>query len=162
MAITATKFHQVGDRELTMDREFDAPRDLVWKAWTEPEHLAHWWGPREWTTHVKVLELRPGGVWHYCMRSPKGEEAWGKAVYEDVVRPERLKYRDAFSDADGNINPPTMVVTITLTAMGERTRLNGHTLFETPEDRSKVLEMGMEQGMSESVERLVEHLATMR
>ena len=75
------------DRELLIERSFDAPRDLVWSAFTEPERLAHWWGPAGWTLPHCTLDLRVGGRWHYCMRGPGGEESWGLATYEEIDAP---------------------------------------------------------------------------
>ena len=90
------------EREFVVERVFDAPRELVWQAWTEPEHLAHWWGPQGWTLPVCTVDFRPGGIWHYCMRGPEGEESWGKATYREIVEPERIVYLDAFADEAGN------------------------------------------------------------
>lgn len=88
--------------ELVITRVFDAPRDLVWKAWTEVERLARWWGPKGATWVSATLDLRPGGAFHYCMRSPDGFDMWGKFVYREVAPPERLVFTTAFSDAQGN------------------------------------------------------------
>src|SRR3982750_3642882 len=94
----------IADREITFEREFAAPRALVFKAWTDPRALEHWFGPAGWTLPVCEVDLRPGGVWRYCMRGPKGEESWGRATYREIVEPERLVYTDSFSDAAGNVN----------------------------------------------------------
>ncbi|MDB5055026.1 MAG: activator of Hsp90 ATPase 1 family protein [Bacilli bacterium] len=94
---------------LTLERLFDAPRELVFKVFSEAEHLKHWWGPRGWTLTVCNVDFRPGGVWHYCMKCIDekqvdffGFESWGKAVYEEIVEPEKVILVDYFSDADGN------------------------------------------------------------
>lgn len=83
-------------------RVFDAPRALVFRAWTEAEQLARWWGPKGFSVQVGTLDLRPGGMFHYCQRAPNGAELWGKFVYHEVVAPERLVYTSSFADAEGN------------------------------------------------------------
>ena len=91
------------DCDFVIARTFDAPRDLVFKAWTEPERMKHWWGPKGFTSPACKLDLRPGGMMHYCMRSPDGREMWGKFAYREVVVPERLVYINSFSDAEGGL-----------------------------------------------------------
>lgn len=87
--------------ELFITRTFNAPRELVFKAFAEAERLAQWWGPKGFDIEVKHLEFRPGGLFHYCMKSPKGQEMWGKFIYREIVEPERLAYVSSFSDSDG-------------------------------------------------------------
>ncbi len=89
-----------------LDDYLDAPRDLVFKAWTEPERLMRWWAPKGWTTPFCKIDLRPGGVFHYCMRSPEGRDFWGKGVYREVVEPSLLVYTDSFSDEEGKLVEP--------------------------------------------------------
>lgn len=92
-------------RPFVISREFAAPRDLVWQVWTEREHFMSWFGPKGFrTTHAK-MELRPGGMFHYCMVAPDGKEIWGRAVYREVVPPTRLVWINSFSDKDGGITP---------------------------------------------------------
>ncbi|HEY8964144.1 MAG TPA: SRPBCC domain-containing protein [Alphaproteobacteria bacterium] len=93
---------EVGAEELVITRTFNAPRDLVWKVWTEQEHLAHWWGPKGATMKHAALDLKPGGSFHYCM-DHAGMEMWGKFIYRDIKSPERLVFTSGFSDKDGNI-----------------------------------------------------------
>jgi uncharacterized protein YndB with AHSA1/START domain len=90
------------DSELVITRIFNAPRELVFKAWTELEHLKHWWGPKGFSLSVSKFDIRPGGVFHYCMRSSEGQEMWGKFVYHEIVAPEKLVFVNSFSDAEGN------------------------------------------------------------
>ncbi len=104
MARRETKvFTASADRELVITRVFDAPRDLIWKAWAEAERLMHWWGPKGSTIRVGTFDFRPGGVFHYCMQSPEGFETWGKFVYREIVAPERIVFINSFSDAEGNL-----------------------------------------------------------
>lgn len=86
---------------LLISRDFNAPRDLIFKAYTEADHLAKWWGPKGFTWVSCTLDLRPGGAFHYCMRSPNGGDMWGKFVYREIVAPERLVFTSSFSDPTG-------------------------------------------------------------
>jgi uncharacterized protein YndB with AHSA1/START domain len=89
--------------KFVITREFNAPRLLVWKAWTEPEHLKRWFGPKGFTMPNCSLDLRPGGVFHYCMRSPDGREMWGKWTFREIIVPEKLVLVASFSDAQGGV-----------------------------------------------------------
>jgi uncharacterized protein YndB with AHSA1/START domain len=73
------------NKELIITRIFDAPRELVWKAWTEPEQLMRWWGPKSFTSPVCKIDLRVGGVYLYCMRSPEGQDYWNTGVYKEII-----------------------------------------------------------------------------
>src|SRR6202044_2703888 len=86
-----------------IERVFDAPRDIVWKAWTDPALLAKWFGPKGCTAQVVKFDLRPGGVWHSRIQIPDGPAMWGKIVYREVFPPSRLVWVHAFSDEKGNI-----------------------------------------------------------
>jgi len=89
--------------EFVITRVFNAPRDLVFRAWTEAEHLARWFGPKGCVIGVSKLELRPGGVFHFSMRTQDGTEMWGKWVFREIVAPERIVLVNSFSDAKGGI-----------------------------------------------------------
>jgi uncharacterized protein YndB with AHSA1/START domain len=88
---------------LVITRAFDAPRDLVWKAFTEPERMAAWWGPPGSTVGRYAMDLRPGGRYHFSLVMPGGGEMWGLFVYQEVSPHDRIVYHHSFSDADGNI-----------------------------------------------------------
>jgi uncharacterized protein YndB with AHSA1/START domain len=92
-------------RELVITRIFDAPRELVWKSWTEPEHLMRWWGPKNFTSPVCKTDFRVGGVYLFCMRSPEGQEFWSTGVYREIVEPARIVYTHSFADEKGNPVP---------------------------------------------------------
>lgn len=107
-------------------RVVDAPRERVWKAWTEIEQLKQWWGPKGFVvTHCK-LDLRPGGLMHYCLRSPDGSDMWGRFSYREIVKPERLVWINSFSDKDGGVTfhpmmpgwPREMHTTVTFKDLG--------------------------------------------
>jgi uncharacterized protein YndB with AHSA1/START domain len=88
--------------ELTIVRVFDAPRELVFKAWTDPKLVMRWWGPKDFTAPFCEIDLRPGGVFRYCMRSPDGKEFWNKGVFHEIIVPEKIVSTMYFSDKDGN------------------------------------------------------------
>lgn len=119
------------DREFLLSRTFDAPRTLVFKAWTEAERLAKWWGPKGFTMLACKLDLRPGGVFHYGMKAPNGGEMWGKWVFRDVTPPERLVFVASFADAQGNTTrapfsadwPLEVLSTVTFTERAGKTTL---------------------------------------
>ncbi|HEX2517357.1 MAG TPA: SRPBCC domain-containing protein [Chloroflexota bacterium] len=156
--------------ELVITRVFDAPRELVFAAWTDPRHVAQWWGPQGWTTPVCEIDLRPGGVWRYGMRSAEGQESWSEAVYREIDPPQRLVYADTFTDAQGRPleGMPRMLVTVTFEALGGpqghgapqgRTRLTIRTRPATPAELRALLDMGIVQGLNEALDRLAAHLA---
>lgn len=91
--------------ELTITRVFDAPRERVWRAWTEPEVLKRWSGPEGFTLPVCRIDLRVGGAYLFCMRSPEGQDFWSTGVYREIVSPERLVCTDSFADEKGNVVP---------------------------------------------------------
>jgi uncharacterized protein YndB with AHSA1/START domain len=117
--------------KFVISRIFDAPRALVWQAWTDPRHLPRWFGPKGFIMPACSLDLRPGGIFHYCMRSPDGHEMWGKWVFREIVVPERLVLVSSFSDAMGGLTrhplnahwPLETLSTTTLTELAGRTTL---------------------------------------
>jgi uncharacterized protein YndB with AHSA1/START domain len=147
-------------------RVFDAPRELVFKAWTEPERLKRWWGPKGFTTPFCEIDLRPGGVFLYCMRSPEGHDHWGRGVYREIVAPERIVLTSSFADAQGNVVPAThygmgpewpleTLLTVAFEEEAGKTRVTLRYEGVPPgADRD-----GSQQGWSESLERLGEYLA---
>lgn len=160
--MTDEKFQfETTERELVFTRQFDAPRELVFAAYSSCEHLRNWWGPRTWPMVDCTLDFRVGGIWHYCMRGPnEGDESWGRAVYEVIVEPERIVYNDAFSDSEGNINRelPRTRATLEFNPRDGKTVLTGRAEYPSAAELKQVLEMGMVEGMSETMDRLEEHL----
>ncbi|MDB5079298.1 MAG: ATPase [Chloroflexi bacterium] len=148
-------------QELLVERTFDAPRELVWKAWTEPERLAVWWGPKDWKTTTYEMDVKPGGVWRYCMRGPDGMESCGKTVYREIVEPERLVYIDLFTDAEGNVmeGMPTLQITTEFTEYNGKTRITSITKFASTADLEAIIAMGAIYGITENWERLADYLA---
>jgi len=140
--------------ELVIMRVFDAPRHLVFEAWTRPEQLAAWWGPQGFTTVEHAMDVRPGGAWFRRMRSPDGELFVKRGVYREVVAPERLVFTYVNEAADGTLDQETLV-TVTFAEEGARTRLTlRHTGFATAASRD-----GHEVGWSSCMERFAGYLA---
>ena len=148
------------DRELIMTRDFDAPRKLVFEAFSNCEHLSHWWGTHEYPISYCKMDFREGGIWHFCLRGPAGQESWGKAAYQEIIEPERITYTDNFSDSEGNVNEklPGMLITVDFLEFNGRTRLISTTRFTSAEELKKIMDMGVVQGFTESWDRLEEHL----
>jgi uncharacterized protein YndB with AHSA1/START domain len=154
------------NRELVITRIFAAPRELVFKAFTECERLMRWWGPKGSTLPVCKIDLRVGGVWHYCMRSPEGQDSWGTGVYREIVEPERIVYTDSFSDAEGNVVPAShygmsgdwsleLLVTVTFEEHEGKTKLTMRQVGIPAGEDSDLTEAGW----NESFDKLVEDLA---
>jgi uncharacterized protein YndB with AHSA1/START domain len=119
------------DRELTITRVFDAPRSLVFKVWTDPEHLARWFGPRDWATPSVQADIRPGGAYRIGIRSPKGDDHRMTGVYREIVAPERIVFTFAWEDAAGKPGHETLV-TVTFAEQDGKTALTFHqAIFET-------------------------------
>jgi uncharacterized protein YndB with AHSA1/START domain len=154
--IGETTFATPSDREIVIARVFDAPRALVFEAMTSPEHLPHWYGPRGWSLPVCEIDLRPGGSWHYVMRSPDGSEMGLRGVYREVEPPDRLVTTESFDDYPGE-----SVNTLVLSEEDGKTTVTATVLYESKEIRDAVRDSGMEGGAAETYDRLGEHLRTM-
>jgi len=154
------------EQEIVITRVFDAPRELVFKAWTDPGHLMRWFAPNGCTMPFCKIDLRPGGIFHYCMRMPEGRDIWGIGVYREIVAPEMIVYIDSFADAEGNPVPPAhygispghpaeTLVTVTFTEHDGKTTLTlRHSIPESVEERE-----GTQQGWTQMLDRLAEVLA---
>ena len=152
-----------GDREIVMTRVFDAPRHLVFDAWTKPELLARWFGPRGWTVPVCEIDLRPGGTYRFVLRGPDGSEIGMRGVYREIVRPDRLvctEAYDGFSEVGWRPEDESVVTTV-LTEDDGKTTWTATVVYPSKEVRDAVIQSGMERGAAESYDRLAELLATM-
>ena len=148
------------DRELVFTRVFDAPRELVWKAWTEPEHVSQWWGPRGFTTTIHDMDLRPGGIWRQTMHGPDGTNYPSKHVFIEVVKHERISY----TLTGGKEGDPVhqLEQTWTFEAQGDKTKLTLRMLFPSAEAMEQIVKTyGVVEGAKETLDRLGEHLPTM-
>jgi uncharacterized protein YndB with AHSA1/START domain len=105
MARRSNLAKKIVEQELVITRVFDAPRELLWKAWTDPERLMRWWGPKHFTSPFCEIDLRVGGKYLNCMRSPEGQDFWSTGVYKEIVPMQRLVCTDCFADEKGNVVP---------------------------------------------------------
>lgn len=161
------------ERDIIITRIFDAPREQAWRAWTEPESVKRWWGPKGFTTPVSTIDLRVGGKYVYCMRGagPDGvvKDYWGTGVYKEIVPLKRLVCTDSFADEKGNVVPAThygmgkdfpleMLVTVTFE---ERDGITTMTLRHTGIPEGEMTDM-TRTGWNESFDKLGEELAKER
>lgn len=158
---TKTQLTLPSDQEILITRTFDAPRDMVWQMWTMAEHLQHWWGPEGWTLPVCEVDFQPGGTWFYCMQGPDGMQSCGKATYLEIDAPALIVYEDAFADADGNPlgEMPVGHITLRFIDEGVKTTVVNTVRYPTKADRDQVIEMGMEAGIDQTLNRLEAYLA---
>lgn len=146
-----------GDRALVVTRLFDAPRSLVFLAWTRKEHLDRWCAPHGFTVPYSEGELRPGGAWRSCMRAPDGAEHWLSGRYREVVEDELLVFTHGREDQRGKRGHES-VVTVRFTDQGGKAKLTFHqAMFDSVEAHD-----GHAGGWSECLDRLADHLATLR
>jgi uncharacterized protein YndB with AHSA1/START domain len=153
--------------EIVITRVINASRELVFKAWTTPEHLMRWWAPKGCTTPFCTIDLRPGGAFRFCMRLPNGKDIWARGIYREIIEPERIVYVDSFTDEKGNPVPASYygltsttlaesLVTVTFNEYQGKTKLTLR--------HSEMIETGVEremtnQGWNEMFDRLEEILA---
>jgi uncharacterized protein YndB with AHSA1/START domain len=168
MTETATK-------DFTISRSFNAPRERVWKAWTDPQALAQWWGPKGAAIRVIKLDLKPGGVFHYAMAFQPGHDMYGRFIFRELAAPERIVFVNSFSDADGGITrapfpqldgkwPLEVLNTMTLTEQNGWTTISirGGPINATDEER-KIFESmaeSMRQGFGGTFDKLAEYLGS--
>lgn len=142
------------DREIVATRILNAPRELVFKVWTESEHIIKWWGPNGFTNTNEVMDVRPGGKWKFIMHGPDGVDYPNLITYLEVKRPERLVYLHGEEGQPGFFH-----VTVTFDDLGNRTKLHMKSLFNTAEERNFVVEKyGAIEGLKQNLDRLEEYL----
>jgi uncharacterized protein YndB with AHSA1/START domain len=157
--------------EVVITRVFDAPRELVWKAWTECERFMQWWGPKGFTAPVCKIDLRVGGKSFSSMRSPEGKDFYSVGVYKEIVAPSRIVVTDSFADKDGNVVPATyygmsgsfpleMLVSVNFEDVNGKTKMTlRHSQTEGLSDKERT---DMQQGWIESFDKLEEYLTKSR
>ena len=146
-----------GEQEFVVERQFSAPRTLLFQVFTQPEHLKRWWAPQPYTMPICTIDLRPGGIWHYSMRSPEGQDHWARSVYKEIVPPEKLVYTSTF--ADEHANPiegmPEHLTTVIFTEEADKTQVSARVQFASAAALSVAVDMGMVQGMNMTWDSLV-------
>jgi uncharacterized protein YndB with AHSA1/START domain len=157
-AITMAKTEyqiEPGTHEIVITRVFDAPRDLVFKAMTDPNAVPKWWGPRDLSTTIDKMEARPGGEWRFVQRDKAGNEFAFRGVYHEVKGPERTVQTFEFEGVPGHV----ALDTATFEEVEGKTRLRQQSVFQSVADRDGMVQSGMEKGATESMDRLAELLA---
>lgn len=152
----------IKERSILVSREFNAPVELVWKAFTESEILDRWWGPKPWRAETKFQDFSVGGYWLYAMLSPENEKHWGRMNYISIDTHKNFHFEDVFCDEDGNPNLelPISKGSIVFTATTTGTRVEFKTTYSTAEQLQKIIEMGFEQGITACMEQLNQIITT--
>ena len=148
-------------RSLVTTRVFASPRELVWTAWTAPEHLARWWGPIGFSTTTQAFEFRPGGAWRFVMHGPDGRDYHNRITFEEIVQPERIRYRH---DGGDDVEPVQFCTTVTFEDLGGAgTRLTLRAEFPTAAERDRIVrDYGADRGAVETLARLADYLAQLK
>jgi uncharacterized protein YndB with AHSA1/START domain len=156
--------------EFVISRAFDVPRELMFKVWTDPEHMQRWWGPKGVQVVYSKMDLCPGGSYHYCMRTPDGHDMWGKFVYREIVRPERIIWVNSFSDEHGGVTrhpmspswPLEMLTTVTFDEHAGKTTVTVRWVpLNATEEERKTFEGGfgsMQNGWGGTMDQLAAYL----
>ena len=141
-------------------RVYDAPRALVFKVWSDPKHLAQWWGPDGFTTTTSAFDMRPGGVWRFVMHGPDGRDYQNRIIFDEITPPERIVYRH---DGGEDVEPVQFAQTVTFEDLGNgQTLLTWHGTFPSAEERARVIrEYGADKGLVQTMARLDDYVVTM-
>ncbi len=143
------------DRELFISRKLNAPVDLVWEAWTHPEHIANWWGPDGFTTTITKMDVRPGGEWNLVMHGPDGTDYDNKSIFREIVPLKKIVYE--------HISYPWILATIEFEDQGEQTLTTWHMLFESAEEFLKVVKTyKADKGLEQNIGKLAVYLGGMK
>ncbi|HEY5806062.1 MAG TPA: SRPBCC domain-containing protein [Candidatus Saccharimonadales bacterium] len=148
--------NKVSGRQIIITRIVDAPRDLVFKLWTDPQHVAQWWGPKDFTNPVCKMDVRPGGEWVQVMRGPDGTEYPGRSIFLEVDAPKLLVYKDAADDSDArDEHLPEVINTVTFEEQANgTTKLTILTQLKSRTDKATMTKLGYSTGMNQSLDRL--------
>lgn len=146
-----------GRQDIIMSRVFDAPRDVVFRAATDPQLIAKWWGPRQYETIIDHADVRSGGSWRFLHRDTEGNEHGFKGIFHAVVAPEQVVQTFEYEGAPGHV----ALETLTLEEVDGKTKYVAVSVFQSVEDRDAMVQSGMEGGARETMDRLAELLTTL-
>jgi uncharacterized protein YndB with AHSA1/START domain len=141
-----------GRQDFSFTRTFNAPRDLVFRTWMDPNAVPNFWGPRNLTTTVDQMDVRPGGIWRFLHRDADGNEYGFHGVYHDVTPSERVVQTFEFEGMPGHV----LLETMTFEDIGGKTKITGHSVFQSIEDRDGMVSSGMEGGLAELLDRMAD------
>jgi uncharacterized protein YndB with AHSA1/START domain len=159
MAVRSSLDLDSDPRSIIGVREFDAPRDLIFAAFTDPKHLAQWWGPNGFTTTTHSFDFRPGGVWRFVMHGPDGRDYQNRIIFEEIAPPTRIVYRHG---GDEDVEPVRFTTTVTFQDLGSKTRITMRLDFSSAAERDRVnREYGADQGLAQTLTRLEQHVVKM-
>jgi uncharacterized protein YndB with AHSA1/START domain len=137
-------------------RLVDAPRELVWSVWTDPKHLAQWWGPNGFRTTTSAFEFKAGGVWRFVMHGPNGRNYQNRITFDEIVKPERIAYHHGGGD---DVEPVQFRTMVTFDDLGAKTRVTLRGTFPSAEERARVIwEYGADKGLVQTLARLGEYV----
>jgi uncharacterized protein YndB with AHSA1/START domain len=137
-------------------RVIDAPRELVFSVWTDPKHMAQWWGPDGFSITTHSFDMRPGGVWRFVMHGPDGRDYENRVTFDEIVPPERILYHHGGGD---DVEPVQFRTTVTFEDLGRQTKVTLHAVFPSAEERARVIkEYGADKGMAQTLARLAAHV----
>jgi uncharacterized protein YndB with AHSA1/START domain len=150
------------NKKIVVVREFDAPVDQVWKAWTESEFLDQWWAPKPWKAETKSMDFREGGIWLYCTAGPDGTRSWCRVDFKTIDPQNNFTARDCFCDENGNETAefPGMDWKNEFSATDNGTRVKVEITFSSEADMQTIIEMGFEEGFTAALGNLDEMLVS--
>lgn len=149
------KKNSTADRELRLSRKLNAPIDLVWEVWTQPEHIANWWGPNGFTNTIHKMDLKPGGEWDLVMHGPDGTNYKNKSIFKEIILHKKLVYE--------HITGPKFVATVEFQAQGDQTFITWHMLFESAEEFIQTVKtFKADEGLKQNVEKLNVYLSGLK
>ena len=146
-----SKATNTSDRELIITRKLDAPVELVWEVWTNPEHIVNWWGPNGFTNTITKMDMVEGGEWDLVMHGPDGMDYKNKSIFKEIIPLKKIVYE--------HVSGPRFVATIQFEEQGEQTMLKWHMLFETAEQFIQVVKtFKADEGLKQNIEKLNSYL----
>lgn len=151
----------IKNKKVIVEREFDAPVEQVWKAWTKSDLLDRWWAPRPWRAQTKEMDFREGGYWLYSMVGPDGNDIWARVDYTKINTNKSFTAMDSFCDENGNKNNdlPSMHWKNEFLPQGKGTKVRIEITFSSEADLQKIMEMGFEEGFTSALGNLDEIFA---
>ncbi|GHM98788.1 activator of HSP90 ATPase [Cytophagales bacterium WSM2-2] len=143
--------NSTADRELRISRLLNAPIELVWEIWTDPEHIKNWWGPNGFTNTISKMDVEPGGEWNLVMHGPDGTDYKNKSIFREVIKHKKIVYE--------HVSAPRFVTTIEFSSVDGKTNMDWHMLFESREQFIQVVKtFKADEGLKQNVEKLSNYL----